>query len=89
MDNNSLAKADLIAAGRVLDKMGWPEIDAFNEELRRGQGRDDAGGYMLRAIARLFGIERGYNPQVSYEQAARAAIKHLGETSFSTSQEGE
>lgn len=76
-DIAKVAEADLLAAGRVLDAMGWPEIEAYHEELRRGQGRDDAGGYMLRAIARLFGIERGYNPQVTYEQAARAALSHL------------
>lgn len=43
---------------QAIDGMGWPEINAFYAELNKGQGiREDAGGFMLRAIKALFGIK--------------------------------
>lgn len=59
----------------AIDKMGWPEIHAFKEELRRGQDiREDAGGFMMRAIRRLFGLPSPYSEITTYQQAARSMI---------------
>lgn len=59
----------------TIDRMGWPEIHAFQAELRRGQDVcEDAGGFMLRAIKALFGIQPR-NPVLTYQDAARAMIK--------------
>lgn len=59
----------------AIDRMGWDEINAFYEETRRGQSiYEDAGGYMLRCIKRLFGLP----PQddvVTYQKAARAMFR--------------
>jgi hypothetical protein len=57
---------------RVIDRMGWDEIHAFQEHL--GQDvREDAGGLMLRKIKRLFGIRR--DTVQTYQDAARAMLK--------------
>lgn len=58
----------------AIDRMGWPEIHAFQDELRKGQDvREDAGGFMLRAIKALFGITPT-DPVTTYQQAARALV---------------
>lgn len=59
----------------AIDRMGWDEINAFNAELYRGQSTfEDAGGYMLRAIKRLFGLPTQENVIVTYQEAARALV---------------
>jgi len=59
----------------AIDKMGWPEIHAFKDELRRGQDiREDAGGFMMRAIRRLFGLPSPYSEITTYQQATRAML---------------
>lgn len=59
----------------AIDRMGWPEIRAFKEELRRGQDVfEDAGGFMMRAIRRIFGLPSPYSEVVTYQQAARAMV---------------
>jgi hypothetical protein len=41
----------------AIDSMGWEEINAFHEEISKGQSvREDGGGYWLRCIKRLFGL---------------------------------
>jgi hypothetical protein len=60
----------------AIDRIGWPEIDRFQAELRQGKSIDeDAGGFMLRAIGRLFGIRRRRDPVVTYQDAARALFE--------------
>jgi hypothetical protein len=35
----------------AIDRMGWPEINAFHAELKRGQDvREDAGGFIIRCL---------------------------------------
>jgi hypothetical protein len=59
----------------AIDRMGWPEIHAFQDELKRGQDiREDAGGFMMRAIRRLFGLPSPYSEVVTYQKAARAML---------------
>ncbi len=58
----------------ALDRMGWPEIHNFQAELRRGQDvYEDAGGYFMRAIKRLFGLP-GPDEVITYKAAARAML---------------
>lgn len=58
----------------AVDRMGWPEIHAFNAELHKGQGvYEDAGGYMMRCIKCLFGI-RPREEVYTYKQAMKAMI---------------
>lgn len=60
----------------AIDRMGWPEIRAFQEELRRGQDVfEDAGGFWKRAIRRLFGLPSPYSEVTTYQQAARAMVE--------------
>lgn len=60
----------------AIKRMGWPEIHAFQDELRKGQDyREDAGGFMMRAIRRLFGLPRPALDVVNYQQAARAMVE--------------
>ncbi len=60
----------------AVDSMGWPEINAFNAELARGQAvLEDAGGYWLRAIRRLFGLSSGRDVVTTYRDAARALVR--------------
>lgn len=62
----------------AIDRIGWTEIRRFEDELRKGQSYDeDAGGFMLRAIARLFGLRRRRDPVVTHQQAARALMADI------------
>jgi hypothetical protein len=59
----------------AIDRMGWPEIHAFNAEMRKGQSvYEDAGGYIMRGLRRLFGMPEKRDEIVTYQQAARAMI---------------
>lgn len=59
----------------AVDRMGWPEIRAFERELRRGQDiYEDAGGFLMRAFRRLFGLPSSVDKVMTYQQAARAMI---------------
>jgi len=59
---------------RVINRMGWPEIHAFHERI--GQDvYEDAGGFMIRKIKRLFGIKR--DAVQTYQEAARATLAEL------------
>jgi hypothetical protein len=65
----------------AVDRMGWPEIHAFQNELRKGQDyREDAGGFMMRAIRRLFGLPAPQEDVVNYQQAAKAMIDAASQT---------
>ena len=60
----------------AIDRMGWPEINAFHAELRKGQSiYEDAGGFMLRAIRRLFGLTHDRDEVVTYKEAVRAMVE--------------
>ena len=66
--------AERAACERAIERMGWPEIHAFNAELHRGQSiYEDAGGFMLRAIRRLFGLA-ARDDVVTYQEAVRALV---------------
>jgi len=58
------------------EDIGWPEIHAFQDELRKGQGvREDAGGFFVRCIMALFG--RKPDPVETYQQAAARLIRDM------------
>lgn len=62
-------------AATLIDEMGWPEINAYNAERRTGQSvREDAGGYVLRCLGRLFGVEPR-NEVVTYKAAMTAMLR--------------
>jgi len=64
----------------ALDRIGWPEIRAFQAELARGQDiYEDAGGFMLRAIKALFGVKRA-DLVVTHRQAAEALVAALSQS---------
>jgi hypothetical protein len=63
------------ALERAIDRMGWPEIRAFQDQLREGQDAfEDAGGFWLRAIKALFGIHP-IDPVTNHQNAARALFE--------------
>ena len=58
------------------EDIGWPEIRAFQEQLRGGQGvREDGGGFFVRCIMALFG--RKPDPVDNYQQAAARLISEV------------
>lgn len=60
----------------AVDRMGWPEIHAFQDEMRKGQSiYEDAGGYFMRGLRRLFGLPSPDYEVVSYRRAARAMLE--------------
>lgn len=60
------------------DDLGWPDINRFHAELHKGQDvREDAGGYMIRAIMALFG--KRADPVMSYREAAKALLEEASE----------
>lgn len=61
---------------RAIERMGWPEIRAYEAELARGQDvAEDAGGFMLRALRRLFGLPPNRSRIQTYRDAARALVR--------------
>lgn len=60
--------------------IGWPQIHAFQDELRKGQSiYEDAGGFFARAIGALFG-RKPVETVVTYQDAAKALIRHNAPT---------
>jgi hypothetical protein len=58
--------------------IGWPEIRAFQEELRHGQGvREDGGGFFVRCIMALF--RRKPDPVENYQQAAARLLREVAQ----------
>jgi hypothetical protein len=67
--------AERNALERAIARMGWPEIHAFRSEIAKGQGVcEDAGGYLMRAYRRLFGLPEADLEIVTHQQAARAMV---------------
>ncbi len=59
-------------------RMGWPEINAYHDELNKGQDvREDAGGYFMRAIGRLFGVKPQRDVVTTHQDAAMAMLDNL------------
>ena len=55
------------------EDIGWPEIAAFQAELKRGQGvTEDGGGFWARAIMTLCG--RKPDPVETYRKAVEALL---------------
>ena len=70
----AIEAAEQYAINRAIARMGWPEIEAFQKELHKGQDiYEDAGGYFMRAIRATFGVRRK-DPVTNYQDAARALI---------------
>jgi len=79
LDDKPLTDEELAVLERAIDRMGWAEIDAFNAEFRRGQDiYEDAGGFFIRAIKRLFGLP-GRDQVTTYKDAMRAMVKKAQE----------
>ena len=58
------------------EDIGWPEIRAFQDELRKGQDvREDGGGFFVRCIMALFG--RRPDPVETYQQAAERLLREV------------
>jgi hypothetical protein len=74
-DGAAVVLSEEEALEAAAERMGWPEIHAFHDELRKGQDyREDAGGFMMRAIRRLFGLPSPGSEVETYQDAARAMI---------------
>jgi len=58
----------------AVEEMGWPEIEAYYAEFRKGQVYDDAGGYILRCIGRLFGARTRHDELENHRRSARGLI---------------
>jgi len=75
-DGEAITMSRAEALEDAIERMGWPEIHAFQNELYKGQDyREDAGGFMMRAIRRLFGLSSPALDVVNYQQAARAMVE--------------
>lgn len=70
-DGNGITDEEAEIVERVIDRMGWPEIHAFQERMSQDV-YEDAGGFMLRRIKRLFGIRR--DPILTHQEACRAML---------------
>jgi len=72
----AVSDAELSAMERAIERLGWPEINAFHQERARGQDvREDGGGYWCRAIRRLFGLPSTLDTVETYQDAARAMVR--------------
>lgn len=62
------------ALTNALERIGWDEINAFKQELHKGQSiHEDAGGFFKRSIKRLFGV-LPYDEIMTYKKAAKSLI---------------
>lgn len=72
----AIEAAELWAVERAISKMGWPEIKAYEAEWNKGQQDDDAGGYFIRCLSRLFGVKRPLRAAADLHRAGmRAMVK--------------
>ena len=59
----------------VVANLGWPEIHAMQEELKRGQDiYEDEGGFFIRAYRRLFGLSKAAITVTNYRAAVAAML---------------
>ena len=66
------------ALRKAVLRMGWPEINAYCDEINKGQDiREDGGGFFMRAIGRLFGLKPERDVVTTFQDAATAAIDTL------------
>lgn len=71
-----LETAERDALETAVGRMGWPEIHAYHAEMRKGQGiYEDAGGYIMRGLRRLFGLAQEDEEIITYRRAAKAMVK--------------
>ena len=60
---------------RAIERMGWKQIHAYEAEMRKGQDiYEDAGGFIIRGLACLFGVKPNKPTIQTYQDAARAMI---------------
>lgn len=71
MERCATPEDDLAACERAIERMGWPEIQAFMEEPGQSP-HEDAGGYLLRKIKALFGIKP--DRLETYREAAQRLV---------------
>lgn len=80
-DLEAILASQYEAVEQAIDRMGWPEINAFNKERSKGQSiYEDAGGFVMRCMRRLFGLPSPDTKIVSYQEAARAMVEHARKT---------
>lgn len=80
-DLEAILDSQHTAAEQAVDRMGWPEIHAFRAERAKGQSVfEDAGGYVMRCMRRLFGLPSPDTEVVSYQNAARAMVAEARRT---------
>ncbi len=74
-DGTAIVLDERDALEAAIDRMGWAEIHAFEAEMRKGQGiYEDAGGYIMRGLRRLFGLPEKKDEIITYQKAARAMV---------------
>lgn len=78
-----LASSHLDACERAIDRMGWPEINAFMAQPAQALS-EDAGGYLRRKIKTLFGIKP--DAVETYQHAARMMVNEARAALESTDQ---
>lgn len=62
------------------DELSWQELHPYFDELRKGQSiYEDAGGYFLRCIKRLFGIRTDDEEILTYRKAMAELVKAASE----------
>lgn len=80
-DLEAILASQYDAVEQAVDRMGWPEINAFNEERRKGQSiYEDAGGFVMRCMRRLFGLPSPDTTVISCQDAARAMVEQARKT---------
>jgi len=56
-------------------ELSWDEIHEYHRELRKGQSvYEDAGGYFIRCIKRLFGYPVDDEEVITYRNALKALV---------------
>lgn len=59
-----------------VEELSWDELHLYFAELRKGQSiREDAGGYFIRCIKRLFGYPVADEEIITYQKALSALIQ--------------
>ena len=75
-DDARFAARQLRRSGYYLvraEDIGWEQISAFQAEIAKGQAvTEDAGGFLVRAIMRMFG--KRPDPVLTYRKAVAALL---------------
>lgn len=88
-DNTPLTAEENDALAAAIDRMDWPEINAFQEAIGGGRSDEDPLSIWLRALSALFGVKPNPDRVERYREAARRMVEQAAKRGEDADDHGE